>query len=95
MTAVVLLYPMMLAKTRLQHSSAISLTEALVDAYEGKYSTSRVKRENIKASASKRASKPGVLGLYQGLEMQIVKGFLNQGVTFLVKGRYVAQQDLD
>ncbi|KAF9044043.1 hypothetical protein BJ165DRAFT_1594724 [Panaeolus papilionaceus] len=29
----------------------------------------------------------GVEGLYQGLHMKTAKGFLSQGVTFLVKGR--------
>jgi hypothetical protein len=29
----------------------------------------------------------GAEGLYQGWQMQILKGFFNQGVTFLVKGR--------
>jgi hypothetical protein len=29
----------------------------------------------------------GIEGLYQGLKMQILKGFFNQGMTFLVKGR--------
>lgn len=78
----------MLAKTRLQSSSANTLTEALIDAYEGTYYTSRVKREKSKA-LEYRALKPGIPGLYQGLEMQILKGFLNQGVALLVKGRYV------
>lgn len=83
-----LLYPLILGKTRLQSSSANTLTEALVDAYEGTYYTSRVKREKSQALQD-RALKPGIPGLYQGLEMQILKGFFNQGVALLVKGRYV------
>lgn len=85
--ALAILYPIILAKTRLQNSSVVSLTEALMDAYEGRYSPSRSGREKKKASASGQVSKPGTPGLYQGLEMQILKGFFNQGVTFLVKGR--------
>ncbi|TFK65629.1 hypothetical protein BDN72DRAFT_845308, partial [Pluteus cervinus] len=33
--------------------------------------------------------KPGVCRLYQGIEVQTLKGFINQGVTLLVKGRCV------
>jgi hypothetical protein len=29
----------------------------------------------------------GINGLYQGLQVQLVKGFFNQGVSFLVKER--------
>ncbi|KAJ8076775.1 hypothetical protein AAF712_000395 [Marasmius tenuissimus] len=71
--AVSILYPLILAKTRLQAykkrkadtvalSSPPSLLSVLEDAY---------RRDE----------------LYQGLEMQIFKGFVSQGVTFLVKGR--------
>ncbi|KAG7091253.1 hypothetical protein E1B28_010302 [Marasmius oreades] len=72
--AVTILYPLILAKTRLQarkksrrndrsiSASPPSLVSVLQDAY--------VRNE-----------------LYQGLEMQIVKGFISQGVTFLIKGR--------
>ncbi|KAJ3576504.1 hypothetical protein NP233_g387 [Leucocoprinus birnbaumii] len=85
--ALAILYPIILAKTRLQNSSAKSLPEALMDAYEGKYSPSRLNHEKKKAWADGQPRNPGIPGLYQGLEMQILKGFLNQGVTFLVKGR--------
>ncbi|KAJ7163456.1 mitochondrial carrier domain-containing protein [Mycena crocata] len=76
------LYPLMLAKTRLQASSATSMQEVLRDAYTGKgRSTKRV------PGREPNSKTPGIPGLYQGLEMQILKGFLSQGVTFLVKGR--------
>ncbi|KAJ7163462.1 mitochondrial carrier domain-containing protein, partial [Mycena crocata] len=76
------LYPLMLAKTRLQASSATSMQEVLRDAYTGKgRSTKRLPRREPNSKT------PGIPGLYQGLEMQILKGFLSQGVTFLVKGR--------
>ncbi|KAF9463609.1 mitochondrial carrier domain-containing protein [Collybia nuda] len=81
--AVTLLYPFILAKTRLQATSATSLREVIVDAYSGK--NTAVHRNLIGESLV--TGIPGVKGLYQGLEMQIVKGFLSQGVTFLVKGR--------
>ncbi|KAK0459212.1 mitochondrial carrier domain-containing protein [Desarmillaria tabescens] len=68
--AVAILYPLILAKLRLQAqrkttsaSSAATLGSILLDALKS----------------------PG--GLYQGLEMQISKGFLGQGVSFLVKER--------
>ncbi|KAJ7725077.1 mitochondrial carrier domain-containing protein [Mycena metata] len=80
--AATILYPLMLAKTRLQASSATSMGEVLHDAYTGKgRSTRRLPGVQI------QTKNPGIPGLYQGLEMQIVKGFLSQGVTFLVKGR--------
>ncbi|KAJ7047828.1 mitochondrial carrier domain-containing protein [Mycena alexandri] len=80
--AATILYPLMLAKTRLQASSATSMGEVLHDAYTGKgRSTKRL------PGAEFQTKNPGIPGLYQGLEMQIVKGFLSQGVTFLVKGR--------
>ncbi|KAF8150511.1 mitochondrial carrier domain-containing protein [Mycena galopus ATCC 62051] len=81
--AAAILYPLMLAKTRLQASSATSMGEVLRDAYIGK-GRSRATDTLPEKSLSKS---PGIPGLYQGLEMQIVKGFLSQGVTFLVKGR--------
>ncbi|KAK7472297.1 hypothetical protein VKT23_000417 [Stygiomarasmius scandens] len=89
--AVAILYPLILAKTRLQaRKRSLSetlpanvqikqkptLTSVLVDAYLGQYPDGqRGKREG------------GMGALYQGLEMQTLKGFLNQGMTFLVKGR--------
>ncbi|KAJ7807821.1 mitochondrial carrier domain-containing protein [Mycena olivaceomarginata] len=56
----------------------------LRDAYTGKGRSRPTKTLSGKKSSS---TTPGISGLYQGLEMQIVKGFLSQGVTFLVKGR--------
>ncbi|KAJ7270129.1 mitochondrial carrier domain-containing protein [Mycena haematopus] len=81
-----ILYPLMLAKTRLQASSATSMREVLHDAYTGKGRSHTADTLPTK-SPSKNS---GIPGLYQGLEMQIVKGFLSQGVTFLVKGRQVS-----
>jgi adenine nucleotide transporter 17 len=83
--AVTLLYPIILAKTRLQASSANSLQEVMVDAYHGKIPALR----RSKGTLATVSGNPGMQGLYQGFEMQIVKGFLSQGVTFLVKGRQV------
>ncbi|KAJ3983819.1 mitochondrial carrier domain-containing protein [Lentinula detonsa] len=93
--AVALLYPLILSKTRLQaahkstsssentHStvSAPTLISIMLDAYEGRYNRERTQKWDGNEGVA------GIQGLYQGLEMQILKGFLNQGVTFLVKGR--------
>ncbi|KAJ3737699.1 mitochondrial carrier domain-containing protein [Lentinula guzmanii] len=93
--AVALLYPLILSKTRLQaahksssssestHStvSAPTLISIMLDAYEGRYNRDRTQKWDGNEGVT------GFQGLYQGLEMQILKGFLNQGVTFLVKGR--------
>ncbi|KAJ7125346.1 mitochondrial carrier domain-containing protein [Mycena epipterygia] len=82
-----ILYPLMLAKTRLQASSATSMREVLRDAYTGRgRSATQWPPKPEFASDNKQ---PGIPGLYQGLEMQIVKGFFSQGMTFLVKGRLV------
>ncbi|KAJ4471543.1 mitochondrial carrier [Lentinula aciculospora] len=96
--SVALLYPLILSKTRLQAShrrsasslessyfpdtttSAPTLKAIMLDAYIGRYP-----HDELQESDTKRVS--GIKGLYQGIEMQIMKGFLNQGVTFLVKGR--------
>ncbi|KAJ7179542.1 mitochondrial carrier domain-containing protein [Mycena filopes] len=82
--AAALLYPLMLAKTRLQASAATSMGEVLRDAYTGRGRSTNAKSLPGPGTESRN---PGIAGLYQGLEMQIVKGFLSQGVTFLVKGR--------
>ncbi|KAJ3826958.1 mitochondrial carrier domain-containing protein [Lentinula raphanica] len=94
--AVALLYPLILSKTRLQAfhrspnsvsanrphsaSSTPTLRTILIDAYKGRYRADREPMTDDRIIA-------GFNGLYQGLEMQILKGFLNQGVMFLVKGR--------
>ena len=36
---------------------------------------------------TRKARPTGLAAVYQGLEMQILKGFFGQGVTFLVKRR--------
>ncbi|KIK60998.1 hypothetical protein GYMLUDRAFT_166757 [Collybiopsis luxurians FD-317 M1] len=86
--AVALLYPLILAKTRLQvsrktlssaSSSGPTLRTIMLDAYHGRYPHPQSSVDTDRATGLKR--------LYQGLEMQILKGFFNQGVTFLVKGR--------
>nr|GAT51516.1 predicted protein [Mycena chlorophos] len=81
--ASVIMYPLMLAKTRQYASSSpgSSLAGALRNAYLGS------EPSGLPAPAPGAKSQPSVAGLYQGLETQLVKGFLSQGVTFLVKGR--------
>ncbi|TFK45029.1 mitochondrial carrier domain-containing protein [Crucibulum laeve] len=80
--AVTLLYPLILAKTRVQASSGSSMTEVLVDAYHGKHLSRKHGEEIVENEV-----KDGIAGIYQGLEMKTLKGFIGQGVTFLVKGR--------
>jgi adenine nucleotide transporter 17 len=64
--AVLLLYPLILAKTRMQ-AGVGTLAHVLRHAYadEGH----------------------GLSGIYQGLQAQLLKGFVNQGVSFLAKER--------
>ncbi|KAJ3928368.1 MAG: mitochondrial carrier domain-containing protein [Lentinula lateritia] len=100
--AVALLYPLILSKTRLQASRSRSINSfgssesqstsrpktlgaVMLDAYHGRYHHGTSSTSSTSDKQVRRAS--GINSLYQGLEMQILKGFLNQGVTFLVKGR--------
>ncbi|KNZ81228.1 Peroxisomal adenine nucleotide transporter 1 [Termitomyces sp. J132] len=80
--AVCVLYPLILAKTRLQASSATSLQEVINDAYNGLDTYSHKHQEMRTSDAI-----VGISGLYRGLWVQLLKGILNQGVTFTVKGR--------
>ncbi|TFK26339.1 mitochondrial carrier [Coprinopsis marcescibilis] len=105
-----ILYPLILAKKRLQSSSGSgeNLMSVLLDAYAGKYDPHRhqqavqdangatlnakLKRpalHHLRSRGSRYNEMPveGFEGLYQGLQMQLFKGFFNQGVTYLVKGR--------
>ena len=111
-----ILYPLILAKKRLQSSapqSRATLVTVLREAYLGSFDphsadpTSAAPfpdpsalgekptlsaRPSYRRARSSRRSKDegkmeGMEGLYQGWQMQILKGFFNQGMTFLVKGR--------
>jgi solute carrier family 25 (peroxisomal adenine nucleotide transporter), member 17 len=88
-----ILYPLILAKKRLQVAtgkSSATLFSVLVDAYSGKSAHGEDSISALPKGRSKgREPQPtaGVEGVYQGLQMQLLKGFFNQGVTFLVKGR--------
>ncbi|KAF9256741.1 mitochondrial carrier [Marasmius fiardii PR-910] len=73
--AVSILYPLILAKTRLQARKKSRKKESPL------ISVSPPSLMSVLQDAYVRDE------LYQGLEMQIVKGFISQGVTFLVKGR--------
>ena len=77
--AVTILYPLLLAKVRLQAA----------EAQKSKFGVPRAATSvtGVWADAVKR---DGWAGLYQALEVQILKGFVSQGVTMLVKQRYVA-----
>jgi len=74
--AVSILYPLILAKTRLQSS-------------KWKHNAENNGRQNrsmfdVWSAAYER---DGVPGLYQGLEAQVAKGFLSQGLTMMTKQR--------
>ena len=66
-----ILYPLLLAKTRIQASRKDTQpgTRSMHDVWD---------------SALRRQ---GPAGLYQGLEAQLLKGFLNQGLTMMIKQR--------
>lgn len=72
-----ILYPLMLAKTRLQvHRKRMREAD--------KESQDETSMLTIWEDALRRE---GPFGLYQGLEAQLIKGFLSQGVTMMVKQR--------
>jgi solute carrier family 25 (peroxisomal adenine nucleotide transporter), member 17 len=79
--AVAILYPLILAKTRMQAISPKS-TDA-----NGRKSSTLGALYNVLHHAYFDEGR-GLPGLYQGLQAQLVKGFINQGVSFLVKERY-------
>lgn len=72
--AVSMLYPLILAKTRVQLAKSSSSRKSRVTTRQVLYDEYR-----------RKGGFPG--GLYQGLEAQIAKGFLSQGITFMVKQR--------
>lgn len=78
--ATTILYPLMLAKTRLQvHAKGLSQSK---DA-----GTQEQDHENMVSIWRKALQKDGLRGLYQGLEGQLAKGFVSEGVTMMVKQR--------
>lgn len=90
------LYPLTLAKKRIQASKGSdTLDSVLHDAYMGTYRPHRktdskrppFKHRGTSSYGPGKEAGSDVKGLYQGLSMSLAKGFLNQGMTFLVKGR--------
>lgn len=74
--ACTILYPLLLAKTRLQTSRSDKAasqtgTQSMVGVWRVAY------------------ERGGFTGLYQGLEGQLLKGFLSQGLTMMTKQRSV------
>ena len=69
-----LLYPLMLAKTRLQ-------------IHYGREDGCRKNNKNMVKIWREIIQREGIRGLYQGLEAQVTKGFVSQGVTMVVKQR--------
>ncbi|KLO10894.1 mitochondrial carrier [Schizopora paradoxa] len=74
--AVSILYPLILAKTRLQ-------------SYKKKSDSEKTSRPSISMFDIWKVAfeRDGVQGLYQGLEAQVAKGFLSQGLTMMTKQR--------
>ncbi|KAH9485651.1 hypothetical protein JR316_0002561 [Psilocybe cubensis] len=85
--AVMLLYPLILGKKRVQMSSSASIQDVLVDAYRGEDFLAHRKIHECEEEKPEDRGIVGVKGLYQGLQIKLITVFLSQGVTFLVKGR--------
>ncbi|KAH8103604.1 mitochondrial carrier [Cristinia sonorae] len=77
--ATVILYPLMLAKTRLQ----VQQKEARENGAGGR------SPQSMLTVWHQAYAREGWTGIYQGLEAQILKGFVSQGVTMMVKQRSV------
>ena len=75
-----LLYPLILAKTRLQSARKTNADKG------GEAYTQPRSMFDVWRAAYRR---DGLAGLYQGLETQLFKGFLNQGTTMMIKQRFV------
>ncbi|KAI0343472.1 mitochondrial carrier [Trametopsis cervina] len=81
--AITLLYPLILAKTRLQvHKKDLKR--------DGDSESQRQDKENVLRIWDRALRKQGVSGLYQGLEAQITKGFVSEGVKMMIKQRIEA-----
>lgn len=77
-----LLYPLMLAKTRLQiHRKRVR------EANQNLARKSEDDDVSMLTIWEEALAKEGPSGLYQGLEAQLLKGFVSQGVTMVVKQR--------
>lgn len=80
-TAVTILYPLILIKTRVQSARK---AKDLPGSQPSKSSPSQTSPINIASEIIKRE---GVKGLYQGLEAQLIKGVISQGLTLSTKQR--------
>ncbi|EJD08098.1 mitochondrial carrier [Fomitiporia mediterranea MF3/22] len=95
--AVTILYPLILAKTRLQAarrkaSPSPSLSSSSTEILEKTNNPRRTKRPipHSMLDVWRTAyihNDAGFAGLYQGLEVQLLKGFLSQGLAMMVKQR--------
>ncbi|KAI0077194.1 mitochondrial carrier [Panus rudis PR-1116 ss-1] len=83
--ATAILYPLILAKTRLQMQKKRRLEK------DNDGQLDNEENDNVLTIWLQAYAKYGWAGIYQGLEAQVVKGFVSQGVTMMVKQRY----DLD
>lgn len=73
----------MLAKTRLQ-----VYRKRAKAAESGSKEEQEASEANMVTIWEDSMRKEGARGLYQGLEAQLLKGFVSQGVTMMVKQRY-------
>ncbi|KAI0821168.1 mitochondrial carrier domain-containing protein [Irpex lacteus] len=87
--ATTLLYPLILAKTRLQvHRKSLKQDES--GDTESQKAKLREDTENVVSIWERIVKKEGVRGLYQGWEAQITKGCVSEGVKMMVKQRIEA-----
>ncbi|KAI0087111.1 mitochondrial carrier domain-containing protein [Irpex rosettiformis] len=88
-TATALLYPLILAKTQLQAHKKSLKENGNADWESQKSKLREDGGMNMLSIWERTVRKEGVGGLYQGLEAQITKGFVSEGVKMMVKQRYV------
>lgn len=75
--AVTFLYPLILAKTRIQTARSSNTQNTKM----------APRQQNILEVWQTAYDREGFQGLYQGLESQVLKGIVSQGVTMMVKTR--------
>jgi len=75
-SATTCLYPLMLAKTRIQTARSSSSPES-----------TRKETVTVLQIWQTTLEREGLKGLYQGLEVQVLKGVVSQGVTLMIKTR--------
>ncbi|KAL5504659.1 hypothetical protein ACEPAH_7322 [Sanghuangporus vaninii] len=82
--AITFLYPLLLAKTRLQASSKSTSSSHSEETDQRTRKSTSMSMFCIWRTAYQH---DGLSGLYQGLEAQLFKGFISQGLTMMIKQR--------